>query len=189
VAQIQLPFGQSLDVLRARVRTTSSDLREADQRLEGFLLENGLVLPREQYLMIASEVESLEREILEAEASGSSTVALEAALSDRRPELRRLGAMLPMYERLRATVERAEEDQDAAQDELRLAENQMAHLEPQTTAVTTELIPRMRTIGRGVGIAAAGGLIVAIALMFLFPSRTAFPSGMQRNAFGFPSRA
>ncbi|MGH2541058.1 MAG: hypothetical protein ACRDGK_11095, partial [Actinomycetota bacterium] len=188
VAQIQLPFGQSLDELETRVRTTGADLRDADRRLEDFLLENDLVLPREQYLLIASEVEGLEREIVDAEASGASTEALEVVLRDRAGELRRLGAVLPMYERLRATVDRSEEDLDAAQDELRLAENQMAHLKPRMTEVTTELIPRMRTIGRGVGLAAAGGLVVAIALMLLFPT-TAFRSGVDRNTFGFPSRA
>jgi hypothetical protein len=188
VAQIQLPFGQSLDVLKTRVRTTTSDLRRAETRLEDFLLETGLVLPREQYLMIASDVAGLESEILQAETAGSSTVTLEAALSDRRRELAALGAMLPMYERLHAAVDRAEEDLDTAQDELRLAENQLAHLKPQMTEVTTTLISRTRTIGKGVGVAAVGGLIVAIALMFLFPSRSAFPAGMVRNAYGFPSR-
>jgi hypothetical protein len=188
VAQIQLPFGQSLDVLESRVRATTSDLRVADSRLEEFLLENGLVLPREQYLLIASDVARLESEISRAQAEGISTTALVAALRDRQRELAELGAILPKYERLHATVDRAEDDLDAAQDELRLAENQLAHLTPQMTDVTTELIPRTRTIGKAVGVAAGGGFIVAIALMFLFPSRTAFPSGMVRNAWGFPSR-
>lgn len=189
VAQIQLPLGQSLDVLRSRVRATTSDLQAADTRLEGFLLENGLVLPREQYLIAASDVARLEGEILQAETTGASTVTLEAALRDRRRELVELGAMLPEYERLRAAVDRAEEDLDAAQDELRLAENQLAHLKPQMTDVATEVIPRMQTIGRGVGVAAGGGLIVAIALMLLFPPRRAFSSGAVRNASGFPSRS
>jgi hypothetical protein len=189
VAQIQLPYGQSLEVLETRVRTTSSDLRKADTRLEDFLLESELVLPREQYLMIASEVASLEREILQAAAAGSSTTTLETALSERRRELAGLGAMLPTYERLLAAVERAEEDLDTAQDELTLAENQLAHLEPQMTEIRMEFIPRTRTIARGVGVAAAGGLIVAIILMFLFPSKSAFPTGMERNAFGFPARS
>ena len=188
VAQIQLPFGQSLDVLESRVRATTSDLRVADMRLEEFLLESGLVLPREQYLLIASDVARLESEISQAQAEGISTAAPVAALRDRRRELAELGAILPEYERLHATVDRAEDDLDAAQDELRLAENQLAHLTPQMTEVTTELIPRTRTIGKGVGVAAGGGFIVAIALLFLFPARTAFPSGMVRNAWGFPSR-
>jgi uncharacterized protein involved in exopolysaccharide biosynthesis len=188
VAQIQLPFGQSLDVLKARVRATISDLRVAETRLEEFVLENGVVLPREQYLIAASDVAQLESEILQAQSEGISTEALEAALRDRRRELEQVGAMLPEYERLHAAVDRAEEDLDAAQDELRLAENQLAHLRPQMTDVNTTLIPQTRTIGKGVGIAAGGGLIVAIALMLLFPSRSAFPSGMVRNAYGFPSR-
>jgi hypothetical protein len=189
VAQIMLPVGQSLDVLEARVKATSSELREAERRLEDFLLENDLVLPREQYVMIAAEVATLEREIVRAEASGSSSVALQAALRDRRRELARLAAVLPTYERLQAAVDRAEEDLDAAQDEMRLAEDQSAHLDPQMTAVRTEPIPRVRTIGKGVGIAAGAGLIVALALMFLFPSKSAFPTGMERDAYGFPSRS
>jgi hypothetical protein len=188
VAQIQLPFGQSLEVLKSRVKTTDSDLRAADRRLEEFLLENGLVLPREQYLLLASDVARLESEILQAQAGGISTEALDAALRDRRRELAKLGDMLPEYDRLQATVDRAENDLDASQDEMRLAENQLAHLKPQVTEVTTAPIPRTRTIGKGLGVAAGAGFIVAIALLFLFPSRTAFPAGMVRNAWGFPSR-
>jgi hypothetical protein len=188
VAQIQLPFGQSLDVLKSRVSVTRSDLRAADSRLEEFLLNNGLVLPREQYLLIASDVARLKSEILQAEAGGNSTTALDSALLERRRELAKLGDLLPEYERLQATVDRAENDFDASQDEMRLAENQLAHLKPEMTEVTTAPVPRIRTIGKGVGIAAGGGFIVAIALLFLLPSRTAFPAGMVRDASGFPSR-
>lgn len=172
VAQIQLPFGQSLDVLRSRVRATTADLEEADSRLQDFLLENRLVLPREQYLLIASDVSRLEGEILQAQTQGTSTVALETALRARRRELDELGAKIPEYGRLQADVDRAEVDVDAAEDELRLAENQLAHLQPQMTDVNTYPIARIQTIGRGVAIAAAGGLIAAIALMLLFPVRT-----------------
>jgi hypothetical protein len=188
VSQIQLPFGQSLDSLRSRVRTTSEELRESEGRLEDFLLESGLVLPREQYLMIAAEVAGLERQIVEAEAAGSPAVALEAALTERRRELARIGDVLPTYERLQAAVDRAEEDLDAAQDEMRLAREQTVHLDPQMTVVTAHAIPRLQTIGKGVGIAAAAGLIAALALLFLFPTRSALPAGTQRNAFGFPAR-
>jgi hypothetical protein len=188
VAQIQLPFGQSIDVLKSRVRETTSELRVADMRLEEFLLESGLVLPRERYLLIASDVARLESEILQAQGEGVSTEALEVVLRDRRRELAELGAVLPQYERLQAAVERAEDDLDSAQDELRLAENQVAHLKPQMTDVATRLISRTQTIGKGVGVAAVGGLIVAIALMFLFPAGSAFPAGMVRDAYGFPSR-
>lgn len=182
VTQIQLPFGQSLEVLRSRVRATSSVLGAAETRLEEFLLQNGLVLPREQYLITASDVARLESEILRAQTEGGFTEALEAALRDRRRELEELGAMLPEYQRLQAAVDRAEEDLDAAEDELRLAENQLAHLEPQMTDVSTEPIPRMQTIGRGVGVAAGGGVIVAMALLVLFPVRTA------RHAHAAPPR-
>lgn len=172
VAQIQLPFGQSLDVLRSRVRATTADLEGADSRLQDFLLENGLVLPREQYLLIASDVSRLEGEILQAQTQGTSTIALETALRNRRRELEELGAKIPEYQRLQADVDRAEVDVDAAQDELRLAENQLAHLQPQMTDVSTQPVARIQTIGRGVAIASAGGLIVAMALMLLFPLRT-----------------
>lgn len=86
--------------------------------------------------------------------------------------LEELGAKIPEYERLQADVDRAEVDVDAAQDELRLAENQLAHLQPQMTDVSTYPIARIQTIGRGVAIAAAGGLIAAMAVMLLFPLRT-----------------
>ena len=105
-----------------------------------------------------------------------------------RRELRGLGTVLPRYERLQAAVDRAEEDLDTAQDEMRLAQEQSAHLDPQMTAITEHGVPRLQTIGTGVGISAAAGLIVALALMFLFPTRRAFPAGMERNALGFPSR-
>jgi hypothetical protein len=187
VSQIQLPFGVSLDVLEARVRSTSSDLREAERRLEGFLLRNGLVLPREEYLMVASEVTTLERQIVEAEAAGSPTEALEAALTESRSELERLGAVLPRYARLQAAVDRAEEDLDAAEDEMQLAQEQTVHLDPQMSVITTETVPRVRTVGKGVGIAAAAGLIAALALLFLFPSRSAI-RGTEPDAYGFPAR-
>lgn len=188
VAQIQLPFGESPDVLEERVRVATSDLRTTEKRLEAFLLENNLVLPREQYLMVASEVASLEQEIVQARSAGVSTATLEEALRDRRQELDRLGSLLPTYERLQAAVDRAAEDLDAAEDEMRLVEDQSAHLGPQMTVITTQVVPRVRTIGKGVGIAAAAGFIVALALMFLFPSKRAFPSGMERSEFGFPVR-
>jgi hypothetical protein len=187
VAQIQLPFGQSLDVLEARVEATTWDLETAETRMENFLLETGLVLPREQYLMIASDVARLEAEILQAEVEGGPSATLEAALRDRRRELEGLGAMLPEYERLRAAVERAEEDLDTAQDELRLAENQLAHLKPQITHVNATPIPPIQTIGRGVGIAAAGGFILAVALMIMLPSKRGRHPTTVRTAFGFPS--
>jgi uncharacterized protein involved in exopolysaccharide biosynthesis len=182
VAQIQLPFGTSSDVLQSRVRSTTSDLDSAETELENFLLDNGLVLPREQYLLTASDVSRLEGEILQAQAEGASTVALEAALQARRRELAQLGALLPEYERLQAAVDRAEEDLDAAEDELRLAKNQLAHLTPQMTDISTEPIGRMQTIGKGVGVAAGGGLIAAMALMLLFPTRAS------RHAEAVPAR-
>lgn len=188
VAQIQLPFGQGLDVLRSRVRTAESDLDSAETRLEEFLLENGVVLPREQYLIAASDIARLESEILQAETVGSSTTALEAALQARRRERKQLGAMLPDYERLQADVDRAEEDLDAAEDELRLAENQVAHLRPQITDVDTKSIPRLQSIGKGVAVAAGGGFIVAIALMLLFPSRPPSHSPTTQPAHGTPRR-
>jgi hypothetical protein len=188
VSQIQLPFGVSLDVLEARVRSTRADLREAESRLEGFLLRNGLVLPREEYLMVASEVTTLERQIVEAETVGSPTTALEAALADSRAQLTRLGDALPTYGRLQAAVDRAEEDLDAAEDEMRLAEEQATHLNPEMTEISVDTVPRVRIVGKGVGIAAAAGLIAGLALLFLFPSRRALPARADRNAFGFPAR-
>ncbi|MGH2636936.1 MAG: hypothetical protein ACRDHU_12435, partial [Actinomycetota bacterium] len=122
VAEIQLPFGQDLDVLRSRVRTAESDLDAAQTLLEEFLLETGVALPREQYLIVVSDIARLESDILQAATEGTSTTALETALLARRRERKLLGAMLPDYERLQADVDRAEEDLDAAEDELRLAE-------------------------------------------------------------------
>ena len=170
VAQIQLPFGQTLEVLKSRVRSTQADLDTAEARLEDFLVANGLVLPREQYLMIASDVARLEEELAQA-VPGTPTATLEAELIDRRQQLQQLGAKIPEWERLQADVDRANEDLDAAQDELRLTEDQLAHVRPQMTPVSTEQIPEMQTIGRGVGIAAAGGLFVAMVLLLLLPSK------------------
>jgi uncharacterized protein involved in exopolysaccharide biosynthesis len=170
VAQIQLPFGQSVEVLRSRVRSTQADLDTAEARLEEFLVANGLVLPREQYLMIASDVARLEDEIAQA-AAGTPIAALETELSDRRQQLQQLGAKIPEWERLQAGVDRANEDLDTAQDELRLTGDQLAHLRPQTTPVSTEPIPELQTIGRGVGIAAAAGFFVAMILLLLIPSK------------------
>ena len=182
VATIQLPFGQSLDVLESRVRATTSDLERAETRLEDFLLQNGLVLPREQYLLIAADVERLRNEILQARIEGTLTDVLKAALRGRLRELQELGAKIPEYERLQGDLERAGEDLDAAQDELRLAENQLAHLMPQMTDVSTEPTPRIQTIGKGVGVAAGGGFLAALALMLLFPSRGG------RHAYQTPPR-
>ena len=176
VAQIQLPFGQSVEVLRTRVITLESDLDSTEARLEDFLLNNGLVLPREQYLMVASDVARLEDELAQAEAADTPTASIESQLSDRRQELSQLGAKIPEYERLQADVERASEDLDAAQDELRLTEDQLAHLRPQTTPVSTERIPQLQTIGKGVGVAAAAGFVVAMVLLLLLP-----PKQSQRN--------
>jgi hypothetical protein len=183
VAEIQLPYGESLDVLGSRVDAATSDLEAAEEQLETFLLENGLVLPREQYLLTASDIARLEGEILQAQTEGISTEALEAALRDRRRELARLGEALPDYGRLQAAVDRAEEDVDAAEDELRLAENHVAHLKPEMTDISTEPVPPLRTIGKGVAVAAGGGLIVAMALIVLFPSRLA------RHAYATAPRA
>ena len=119
VSEIQLPFGQSLDVLEAGVRSANSQFGGAERRLERFLLRNGVVLPREEYLMAASEVATLERQIVEAEAQGSPTGALAAALDESRAERTRLAAVLPAYERLQAAVDRATDDLDAVEDELR----------------------------------------------------------------------
>jgi hypothetical protein len=188
VAQIQLPFGQSLEVLRSRVRTAETDLQAAETGLQEFLLETGVVLPREQYLIVASDIARLESEILQAESDGSGTDALVAALQERRRELEELGAMLPEYERLRAGVDRAEEDLDGAEDELRLAENQVAHLKPQFTEVDTSAVPRLQTIGRGVAIAAGGAFIVAIVLMLLIPSRRPSRSRTPQPLYGTPPR-
>jgi hypothetical protein len=188
VAEIQLPIGQSLDVLRSRVRTAESDLDAAESRLEEFLLENGVVLPREQYLIVASDVARLEGEILRAESEGTSTTALEAALQARRRERNELGALLPDFERLQADVNRAEEDLDAAQDELRLAENQLAHLKPQITGVDTQPVSRLQTIGKGVAVAAGGGFILGVALMVFFPSRRPSRSSWTQPAYGTPRR-
>jgi uncharacterized protein involved in exopolysaccharide biosynthesis len=187
VAQIQLSYGQSLDVLNSRVRTTTLDLEAAETQMENFLLDSGLVLPREQYLIIASDVARLEAEILQADIGGGPSATLVAALRDRRRELEELGALLPEYERLRAAVERAEDDLDTAQDELRLAENQLAHLKPQITDINTTPIPPIQTIGRGVGVAAAGGFIMAIALMVMLPSKRRRRPTTVRTAVGFPS--
>jgi uncharacterized protein involved in exopolysaccharide biosynthesis len=191
VEQIQLPFGQSLYVIRSRVSTTTSDLQVAETRLQHFLLRSGLVFPREQYLLAASDVARLESEILHAKTVGSSTVDLEAALSDRRREVKLLGAKIPRYQQLQSVVDRAVVDVDAARDELRLAEDQLAHLKPQMTHVSTKRLARMRTIGRGVGVAAGGGLIVVMALVLLFPSRPApaWPgvSDPRRNSAPMPS--
>ena len=129
------------------------------------------MLPREQYLLTASEISRLEGEILQAQAVGASTETLQAALRVRRRELAKLGAVLPEYERLQAAVDRAEDDVDAAEDELRLAENQLAHLSPQMTDISVEPIGRMQTIGKGVAVAAGGGLVAALVLMLLFPTR------------------
>jgi uncharacterized protein involved in exopolysaccharide biosynthesis len=170
VAQIQLPFGQGVEVLRSRVRSTQSDLDSAEARLEDFLVANDLVLPREQYLMVASDVARLEDELAQA-VPGTAIAALETELRDRRQELHQLGAKIPEWERLQADVDRANEDLDAAKDELRLTEDQLAHVRPQTTPVSTERIPEMQTIGRGVGIAAAGGFFVAMVLLLLLPSK------------------
>jgi hypothetical protein len=38
--------------------------------------------------------------------------------------------------------------------------------------VSTQPVPEMQTIGKGVAIAAGAALLVAIALVLLFPSRT-----------------
>ena len=70
-----------------------------------------------------------------------------------------MAAVLPAYERLQAAVDRATDDLDAVEDELRLAREQTAHLAPQMTAVAAHVVPRVRTVGKGVGIAAAAGLI------------------------------
>lgn len=171
VAQIQLPFGQTLEVLRSRVRSIRSDLDKAEARLEDFLVANGLVLPREQYLLVASDVARLEDELAQAEASGTPTASIESQLSDRRQELSQLGAQIPEYERLQGDVERAAEDLNAAEDELRLTEDQLAHLRPQTTPVSTERLPELQTIGKGVGVAAAGGFFVALVLLLLLPPK------------------
>jgi hypothetical protein len=171
VAQIQLPFGQTLEVLKSRVRSTQADLDTAEARLEDFLVANGLVLPREQYLMIASDVVRLEDELAQAAAVGAPIADLEAELLDRRQQLRQLGAKIPEWERLQADVDRASEDLDAAEDELRLTEDQLALVRPQTTPVSTERVPEMQTIGRGVGIAAAAGFFVAMVLLLLLPSK------------------
>jgi uncharacterized protein involved in exopolysaccharide biosynthesis len=171
VAQIQLPFGQSLEVLRSRVRTLESDLEAAEARLEDFLVNNGLVLPREQYLMVAGDVARLEDDLAQAQAASTPTAVIESELRDRRQQLQRLGAAIPEFERLQADVERTSEDLDAAQDELRLTEDQLAHLRPQTSPVSTERIPELQTIGKGVGVAATGGFIVAMVLLLLLPSK------------------
>lgn len=170
VAQIQLPFGQTVEVLKSRVRSTQSDLDAAEARLQDFLVANGLVLPRDQYLMVASDVARLEDELARA-VPGTPTATLEAELRDRRQELQQLGAKIPDWERLQADVDRANNDLDAAQDELRLTEDQLAHVRPQTTPVSTERIPEMQTIGRGVAIAAAAGFFVAMVLLLLLPSK------------------
>jgi capsular polysaccharide biosynthesis protein len=170
VAQIQLPFGQGVEVLKSRVRSTQAELDTAEARLEDFLVENGLVLPREQYLMVASDVARLEDELAQA-VPGTPTATLEAELRDRRQQLQQLGATIPEWERLQADVDRANEDLDAAQDELRLTEDQLAHVRPQTTPVSTERIPEIQTIGRGVGVAAAGGFFVAMVVLLLLPSK------------------
>ncbi len=170
VAQIQLPFGQTIEVLKSRVRSTQAELDTAEARLEDFLVANGLVLPREQYLMVASDVARLEDELAQADP-GTPTTTLEAELHDRRQQLKQLGAKIPEWARLQADVDRANEDLDAAQDELRLTEDQLAHVRPQTTPISTERIPEMQTIGRGVGIAAAAGFFVAMVVLLLLPSK------------------
>jgi uncharacterized protein involved in exopolysaccharide biosynthesis len=173
VAEIQLPFGESIEILESRLRQSTSDLNSADAELEDFLVENGLVLPREEYLMAAGDVSRLESQILRAESEGSSTFPLEEVLEERRQELARLGEKLPEYDRLHAAVDRAEEDVDDAQDELRLTENRLGQLEPQMTDVRTESLGRLQVVGRGVGVAAGMGFIAALALIVLFPSRKA----------------
>jgi uncharacterized protein involved in exopolysaccharide biosynthesis len=170
VAQIQLPFGQTLEVLKSRVRSTQAELDTAEARLEDFLVSNGLVLPREQYLLVASDVVRLENELAQA-VPGTPTATLETELRDRRQQLQELGAKIPEWERLQADVDRATDDLNAAEDELRLTEDQLAHLRPQTTSVSTERIPEMQTIGRGVAIAAAAGFFVAMVVLLLFPSK------------------
>lgn len=171
VAQIQLPFGQSLDVLRSRVENLESDLEAAEARLEEFLVDNGLVLPREQYLMVAGDVARLEDELAQAQAAGTPPGVIESELRDRRKEMQRLAEVIPEYEQLQTDVERTSDDLDAAQDEFRLTEAQLAHLRPQTTAIATERIPELQTIGKGVGVAAAGGFIVAMLLLLMLPSK------------------
>jgi uncharacterized protein involved in exopolysaccharide biosynthesis len=173
VAEIQLPFGESIETLESRLKQSTSDLNSADAELEDFLVENGLVLPREEYLMAAGDVSRLESQILRAESEGSSTFPLEEVLEERRQELARLGEKLPEYDRLHAAVDRAEEDVDDAQDELRLTENRLGQLEPQMTDVRTESLGRLQVVGRGVGVAAGMGFIAALALIVLFPSRKA----------------
>jgi hypothetical protein len=173
VAEIQLPFGESIETLESRLKQSTSDLNSADAQLEDFLVEKGLVLPREEYLMAAADVSRLESEILRAESEGTSTSALEDILEERRQELTRLGKVLPEYDRLHAAVDRAEEDVDDAQDELRLTENRLGQLEPQMTDVRTESLGRLQVVGRGVGVAAGMGFIAALALIVLFPSRKA----------------
>jgi uncharacterized protein involved in exopolysaccharide biosynthesis len=173
VAEIQLPFGESIETLESRLRQSTSELNSADAELEDFLVKNGLVLPREEYLMVAADVSRLESEISRAESEGTSTSALEDILEERRQELTRLGKALPEYERLRAAVDRAEEDVDDAQDELRLTENRLGQLEPEMTDVRTESVGKLRIVGRGIGVAAGMGFIAALALIVLFPSRRA----------------
>jgi uncharacterized protein involved in exopolysaccharide biosynthesis len=170
VAQIQLPFGQTLEVLKSRVRSTQADLDAAEARLEDFLVVNGLVLPREEYLMVASDIARLEDELAQA-VPATPTATLEAELRDRRQQLQQLGAKIPEWERLQADVDRANEDLDAAQDELRLTEDQLAHVLPQTAPVSTEQIPEMQTIGKGVGVAVAAGFFVAMVVLLLLPSK------------------
>lgn len=173
VAEIQLPFGESLETLESRLSQSTSDLDSADAELEDFLVENGLVLPREEYLMAAADVSRLKNEILRAESEAASTFALEEALEERRQELAHIGEELPEYDRLHAAVDRAEEDVDDAQDELRLTENQLGQLEPQMTEVRTESLGTLRIVGRGIGVAAGIGFIAALALIVLLPSRKA----------------
>lgn len=177
VAEIQLPFGASIETLRSRARAAADELARAEDRLEDFLVETGLVLPRDQYLLVASDVARLEAEIVRARTDGTPTAALEAELAARRRELQEIGALIPKYERLQADVDSAEEDVDAAEDELRLAENQSASMRPLMTDVTTHPVPEIQTIGKGVAIAAGAGFVVAIALLLLFPSR----GGRQRR--------
>ena len=190
VARIQLPVEQNPDVLRSRVDATTSELNEAETALQDFLLENHLVLPREQYLLVASDISRLESDIVQAESAGQPTTTLEAALADRRRELKRLAAAIPEYEQLQAAVDTSQEDLHAAQEELRLAEEQLANVKPQMTEVRSRSIPRIQTVGRGVAVAAGGGFVVAIALTLLFPPRRAFPFvELERSSLEVPSRS